>query len=562
MRIEKICEYFNDIGILQLENINRFLKIYTQLSQNKYKNKSDKLILALFSYITLVSKNEQQLYDICKNIVNSFSNNQILYRYKALNIFNNIFKSKIHSKYILFFFKLNSFIFNKKRNIKYIHINKNTKAYNFNPKRKINENNEEDFTTNTSIGKNNSKISMEKKEKILNKKRLNNKKIKKSFDISDDEKECTFSPRINHYYKPYYKSNKNINMINNMKNIYNSEYNSSYQNSKENMNDNSFIKNIPFNNSVNYGYNNKINNEIEKLLINMSKSNNNPNNSKYLPKKTVYKKQINNLYPLNSYKEIPIYHYNNNEYENNEYNTDNNNAIYHYYDEEYDFYKKENDYIKKVKDKILELKLKKIDKLSKECTFSPEINKTPKYLNKNMNNYLTDYNISHRNYLRNNNNLINKTIERKIPKKDRINDEYAEDYYNIYPGKLSNNKKKRSRSYSETKNEYSIYKTRKEELSKLIQEKCPFMPNIKHNKNIEIKSTFDERQKKFIKDKEEMLKKKEEEELKKIKELQKQNNRSKTNSKEVVKRLYDKQAEKIKERLKKEKEEKSRKKIL
>ena len=77
MRIEKICEYFNDIGILQLDNINRFLNIYSQLSQNKYKNKSDKLILALFSYITLISKNEQQLYDICKNIVNCFSNNLI-----------------------------------------------------------------------------------------------------------------------------------------------------------------------------------------------------------------------------------------------------------------------------------------------------------------------------------------------------------------------------------------------------------------------------------------------------------------------------------------------------
>ena len=31
MKIEKICEYFNNIGILQLENINRFLKIYSQL---------------------------------------------------------------------------------------------------------------------------------------------------------------------------------------------------------------------------------------------------------------------------------------------------------------------------------------------------------------------------------------------------------------------------------------------------------------------------------------------------------------------------------------------------
>ena len=444
MRIEQICEYFNDIGILQLENINRFLKIYTQLSQNKYKNKSDKLILALFSFITLVSKNEQQLYDICKNIVNCFSNNQILYRYKALNIFNNIFKSKLHSKYILFFCKLNAFIFNKKSKIKIIHINRNS---NFNLKKKINENeNGEEFINNTSIGKTNSKINRGK-GKIINKKQLNNKinKNHKSYDISDNEKECTFSPRINNYYRPNYKFSKNVNINNNMKNIYNSEYNSSYNNSNENMNDNSFNKFIPFKNSINYGYNNKINNEIEKMLINMSKYSNNPNNSKYLPRKTVYRKQINNIYPSNSYKEIPIYHYNN-EDENNEYNIDNNDDIYHYYDEDYDFYKNENDHVKKVQDKILELKLKKLDKMSKECTFTPEINKTPKYLNKNMNNYLTDYNISHRNYLKKNNNVLNNTIDRKISKKIRINDEYADDYYNIYPRKLS--KKKRARTYS------------------------------------------------------------------------------------------------------------------
>ena len=28
---------------------------------------------------------------------------------------------------------------------------------------------------------------------------------RKSYDPSDDDKECTFSPRINHYYRPYYK---------------------------------------------------------------------------------------------------------------------------------------------------------------------------------------------------------------------------------------------------------------------------------------------------------------------------------------------------------------------
>ena len=107
MTLEKICEYFNDIGILQLDNIDKFLKIYKQISQNNFKNKSDKLILALFTYITLISKNEQQLYDICKNIINSFTNNQILHRYRALYIINNIINTKLKSTYVSFFTKLN-----------------------------------------------------------------------------------------------------------------------------------------------------------------------------------------------------------------------------------------------------------------------------------------------------------------------------------------------------------------------------------------------------------------------------------------------------------------------
>ena len=51
---------------------------------------------------------------------------------------------------------------------------------------------------------------------------------------------------------------------------------------------------------------------------------------------------------------------------------------------------------------------------------------------------------------------------------------------------------------------------------------------------------------------------KDEEELKMMEEFKKRNYSFKINSKEVVKRLYDKEAIKIKERLKKEKEEKSK----
>ena len=527
MTIEKFCEYFNEIGILQLESINKFLKIYSQLSQNKYKNKSDKIILALFSYMTLISKNEQQLYDICKNIIYNYSNNLLVYRYRALSSFNNIFKSKVHFRFLLFFSKLNSFIFNKNNYNKYIG------SYN----RQNSQREEINVNYMNNSGRLNGKFIKKNIRKIYEK---NN--YKNDFNISDDDKECTFSPRIIRYFKnnnnkpDFYSSYK--------KNIFNKDI--SFNN-----------KYIPFKNSINYGYNDKINNEIEKMLSNMSKYSINPNNEKYLPKKTIYRKKINNINPSNSY----------NDFSNNDISC--NNPTYLYYDEDYDFYQNEKEHVKKVQDKILQLKLQKLEQMSKEYTFSPEINKNPKFIN-NINEpniYLTEYIENNRNYLSNKktNKFLSNTLNYKNESKNKKMNEYQDNYYNEYPEKLDNNrKKKRSRTYSDSKKdrEYSIYKARKEELSKLLKEKYPFAPNIKNNKKFKVKSTFNERQEKFLKNKEKLKKQKEEEELKLIEELNKKYNQTKTDSKKVINRLYNKEAEKIKKRLKKEMEEKLKKKNI
>lgn len=114
MKIEKICEYLNNIGILQIENINEFLKIYFQVSHKKYNKQSNKLVLALFSYVSLALKNKNNVYQICKNIINNYSLNQTLYRYRALNSLNNIFRAKLYSKYILFFIKLYYYLYQQK----------------------------------------------------------------------------------------------------------------------------------------------------------------------------------------------------------------------------------------------------------------------------------------------------------------------------------------------------------------------------------------------------------------------------------------------------------------
>ena len=576
MSIEKICEYLNDIGILQLENINNFLKIYTQISQNKFKNKSDNLILALFSYITLISKNEQHLYDICKNIVNSFTNNQILYRYRGIYMLNNIFKTKLYSRYISFFLKLNSFrnkinLYSKHKSIKSNKRNLIRENYK-NEEKILNNNSSSRKKLNNKIGKiintKSIKIKTDNDNNIyinLNKDNENNN-IYKTFDLDKKDDECTFNPKTNKYYKS--KQNNNIRSFEKI----NNENNSSSFLNKNNDNKNNLrrLKGDYYNNSTNYANNNVINNELEKMVENMPKYNGNMSNSRYIPKKLSYRKEFNQMYPSNSYQEIPFYS-DPNMNENENYND----LVNNYLNEDYDFYKNEQDYIKKVQEKIFLLKIQKMDKIAEECTFTPEINEVPRYLyrNKNGENNMTDININYENNYKNNiyninnkfssNSLINsKSFSKR--RKNKLIEEFTDNNYNVYPKRRKHHSKD-SHSYSNSKiknNEYSVYKAKKDKLMKLFSEQYPFMPSIRENKKFKIKSTFDERQKKFIEDKKKKFKEKEQEELKEIEEMKKYYNKSKTNIQKLVKKLYDDEAEKIKERLKTEKEKSKKKKII
>ena len=77
MKIEKLCEYLVNFGLLKADDLMSFLKINSQISQNNYNDK-EQLILTLFSYLASISKNEQQLYDISKNIIESFLSRQAI----------------------------------------------------------------------------------------------------------------------------------------------------------------------------------------------------------------------------------------------------------------------------------------------------------------------------------------------------------------------------------------------------------------------------------------------------------------------------------------------------
>ena len=186
-----------------------------------------------------------------------------------------------------------------------------------------------------------------------------------------------------------------------------------------------------------------------------------------------------------------------------------------------------------------------------------------KIINKYKKNNIKIKKISKINNKNNSNSLINsKSFSKR--RKNKLIEEFTDNNYNVYPKRRKHHSKD-SHSYSNSKiknNEYSVYKAKKDKLMKLFSEQYPFMPSIRENKKFKIKSTFDERQKKFIEDKKKKFKEKEQEELKEIEEMKKYYNKSKTNIQKLVKKLYDDEAEKIKERLKTEKEKSKKKKII
>ena len=572
MKIEKICEYFNDIGILEVNNIDSFLRIYSQLNTKRFRNKMEQLKLALFSYIKTVSRNDSNLYNLCKNIVDGFTNNQIVQKYRSLYVMNNILKTKIISQYAHVFNKLNKYAFkNQKRKIQ------NRKRISPKKNYSISDQDINSFDNIMIKDSNNIQNKTKKKYEIYNQKnyKRNQYNDNNTYLIEglswDDIDNCTFTPKINKNYKGYNKKHNNNN-FNNFTHDYNDNIaiNQRYQKSKyipfennnNNNNNNEIFSNMNnsvnnnnnnkihhFNNYYNYGNNNKINKEIEKLLYNLNMygtSTNTSNSSKKINVKNNNLKMLNNNEP---YYEI----------------TDDNNSFF----DNYDFYKSQKDHLDKVNNKIKNLQIEKMNKISKECTFFPKINKFPKYRKYNddidiyyQNNY-RKLKTDTLNYAENLNKSYNsKNIYKNL---DSVQKAYCDDYYNIYPELSTSKNQKRSRSYNKKikNDETSIYKMREKELEKYYNEKYPFVPNLTNSDKYKIKTTFEARQKKYLEDKAKAQKQKEEEEKKEMEELQKRymNVRARTNSKEVVGRLYDKEAKIIKEKLKLEKE-RNKKKII
>ena len=133
MEMGKICDYLYDIGILEMDSIDDFLKLNSNISLKKSNKNTDKLILTLSSYLSQKFNSKQSLNKLSENIINSFSEHIIINRYRGLKILYNILISKLRMKYISFFSKINFYIFDKFNN------DNNNKIEKKNNKRKFNE---------------------------------------------------------------------------------------------------------------------------------------------------------------------------------------------------------------------------------------------------------------------------------------------------------------------------------------------------------------------------------------------------------------------------------------
>ena len=111
MNVQQLCEYLNEIGIIDMDNMKNFLNITTYMLDNNVNNQSDKSIkeiykIALFSYIRELNKNDKNLFFTCSNIINSYKRFIILKKYNSLFLFKKLIYLKIYQRYKNFLISL------------------------------------------------------------------------------------------------------------------------------------------------------------------------------------------------------------------------------------------------------------------------------------------------------------------------------------------------------------------------------------------------------------------------------------------------------------------------
>ena len=112
MKIEEICQYLNELGILSIKNTSLFLSIYSGLVQNKVKSnrkhnlENNELIIILFAFLKKIISNDKELYELCSNIINSHSKNRLIKLYQGIYFLNKVIYHQVKNRFNHFLFLL------------------------------------------------------------------------------------------------------------------------------------------------------------------------------------------------------------------------------------------------------------------------------------------------------------------------------------------------------------------------------------------------------------------------------------------------------------------------
>ena len=459
MLIQKICEYLTEIGLLNLDGIDTFLKINSSLSDKQFNNDTEKIQYTLYIYLKQIFRYDKIILKLSEDVINSYLNSQLVNKFQKIRNFCSLLQNKLIFLYNKFFSKLSIFLIKKDNTICFKiltkpdnnSLNENKKCYSSNDiHKKLN-------------GKHETKIKVKRNyKKIINyKSKNNNKRVINNKNTYNKKVICCSKHRFTNSFNTLTNKNNDINLLSPYYNLSKSPISNNLKNIFENTFQYSQQLTIPYNFSQ-FAINNNFFNPTNNFCISKNNSGN--------------------------------------------------------YISYYDFFDNEEKHVKKVQSKIMNLKMQKLNQFEEECTFNPKIN---------------SYN----------------------PSKFRFSDNNLNnDYIKISSIKSSNQNIIRHLSpYEKLYKDSKINKLKRDERIRHYLCGFSFTPKIENNEKYKVSSTFEERRLKSIEIKNKLKQKKEEEDLK-IKEMSNSNKKgNKFNEKEIVKRLYGKEAEKIKEKLKKEK---------
>ena len=112
MKIEEICQYLNELGILSIKNTPLFLSIYSGQLRNKpksnknYNIENNNLTIILFAFLKKVFSNDKELYELSSNIIHSHTKNKLIRQYQGICFLNKIIYHQIKNRFNHFLFIL------------------------------------------------------------------------------------------------------------------------------------------------------------------------------------------------------------------------------------------------------------------------------------------------------------------------------------------------------------------------------------------------------------------------------------------------------------------------